>query len=87
MNRHSLIISAMRKIWLWSEERRECLKLAKTKKNYRCNKCKKLFPKKEVQVDHIEEIGAFINWDTYMERLFCPISNLQVLCKPCHKGK
>lgn len=87
MNRKSLIISALRKIWLWSEERKEALRLAKAKKNYRCNKCKKLFPKKEVQVDHIEEIGAFINWDTYMERLFCPISNLQVLCKPCHKGK
>lgn len=87
MNRKSLIISALRKIWLWSPERKQALTNAKARKNYRCNHCHKLFPKKGVQVDHIIPIGTFIDWNTYIERLFCPITNLQVLCKTCHKSK
>lgn len=85
---YALIRSALRKIWLWSAERKECLKLAKVKKGkYRCNNCKKLFGLKEVQVDHIDPIGKFIDWNTLIERMFCPVSNLQCLCKPCHKAK
>lgn len=42
---------------------------------------------KDVQVDHIEPIGNIENWDSYIEKLFCPASNLQVLCQDCHKIK
>lgn len=56
-------------------------------KHYRCASCEELFPQSNVQVDHIEPIGAVDSWDEFIERLFCESDNLQVLCKPCHKKK
>lgn len=59
--------------------------------HYRCNVCEGKFPAKEVEVDHKEPVidprKGFISWDVYIERLFCPEENLQVLCKPCHLKK
>jgi len=63
---------------------------AKTKRiamHYKCNSCKKDYPAKEVQVDHIEPVvdsKGFSSWDIFIERLFCEKENLQVLCKACH---
>jgi 5-methylcytosine-specific restriction endonuclease McrA len=59
-------------------------------KFYKCNACKKAFPTSEVQVDHIEPVvgpEGFIDWNTYVNRMFCPKENFQVVCKPCHKKK
>lgn len=84
----SKIISALRLVWLRSPTRYQAIKNARIKRGkYQCNHCKKLFKLKQIQVDHIEEIGKFVNWNTYIERLFCPIDNLQALCVGCHKAK
>lgn len=56
-------------------------------KHYRCAKCRRDFPQKQVQVDHKEPIGTFQSWDVFVEKLFCEKENLQVLCKPCHNKK
>jgi len=60
-------------------------------KHYECNKCKVLFPSKDVQVDHIKPIVSpakgFTSWDDFIGALFCPKKNLQVLCKDCHAVK
>jgi hypothetical protein len=53
-----------------------------------------------VAIDHIEPVvptdSDKISWDDYIDRLFCPVSNLQVLCnypgeyngvKSCHAIK
>ena len=46
---------------------------------------------KNVHVDHIEPIidpaVGFTTWDDCIERMFCEIDNLQVLCKACHDSK
>ena len=59
--------------------------------HYKCNKCNELFPQKEVQVDHIKPVvdpkKGFVSWDVFIERLFCEVDNLQVMCKACHKEK
>jgi len=59
--------------------------------HYKCEGCKKHYPAKDVQVDHIEPVvdpvRGFINWDTFIERLLCGVENLQVLCKGCHLEK
>ena len=59
--------------------------------HYMCAKCKKLFVASDVQVDHIEPVvdpkKGFVSWDVYINRMYCEIENLQVLCKPCHKIK
>lgn len=60
-------------------------------KHFTCNKCKKDYPSKEVQVDHIKPVVdpkiGFISWDVFIDRLFCEKKNLQVLCVTCHKVK
>lgn len=57
--------------------------------HYKCNGCNKEFTRKDIEVDHISPVvlDEFIDWNTYIERLFCEQENLQVLCKPCHKKK
>lgn len=52
-----------------------------------CNICKDNFDRTEIDVDHIYPIvnlDGFSDWNTYIERLFCNVNELQVLCKPCH---
>jgi len=59
--------------------------------HYKCAKCKKHFVATDVQVDHVLPVVdpkvGFIGWDSFIDRIFCEIENLQVLCKPCHKVK
>lgn len=76
----------------------ECLASAKTEKkvntktgrvaqHFMCASCGEDFPQKEVQVDHIVEIGREKSWDDFINGLYCEADNLQVLCIPCHKKK
>lgn len=59
--------------------------------HYTCASCKGEYPAKEVNVDHIDPVvcpkEGFIDWDTFIGRLFCPKENLQVLCSKCHTKK
>ena len=59
--------------------------------HYRCSSCNKVFPSREIQVDHVEPVvdpfKGFISWDVYIDRMFCVVENLQALCKVCHKRK
>lgn len=57
--------------------------------HYTCAKCSKVFPRTGVQVDHIAPVVAkeFIDWNTYIARMFCEADNLQVLCRADHKIK
>jgi hypothetical protein len=59
----------------------------KTHVHYQCNGCKEMFRPQSLEVDHIDEVGSFKDWDTYIERLFCEADNLQLLCVKCHKKK
>lgn len=57
---------------------------------YECSQCKKCHPRKEVQIDHVVEAGSLRCADDlpgFVERLFCEVDGLQVLCKKCHKVK
>jgi len=60
--------------------------------SYMCNHCKAKYSKKDIQVDHIVPIGHGVynslkDAYRYSVLVFCDASNLQVLCKPCHKLK
>lgn len=96
------IISLLRRGTMRWPPRTECLNKAKTTKkinpktkrlaqHFKCKACKKDFPAKEVVVDHIEPVvdikKGFENFDTYIERMYCSVKNLQVLCKDCHEEK
>jgi hypothetical protein len=60
------------------------------KYEYKCAKCKKHYPQKEVSVDHIEPVGQLRSFDdlaTFCQRLFVGPDKLQVLCKKDHDAK
>jgi len=57
---------------------------------YRCVDCSGLFKQDEINVDHINKVGSFIDImdiEKFFFRIFCSFSNLQILCKRCHTLK
>jgi 5-methylcytosine-specific restriction endonuclease McrA len=57
---------------------------------YQCNLCKNWFSDKETAVDHIIPVGSLKSFEDLpgvVERLFCEIEGLQVLCSNCHTEK
>lgn len=71
--------------------KKENPKTGREAKMYMCNSCKNEFSSKDVQVDHIEPVVdpviGFKDWDTFIDRLYCSVEKLQVLCLTCHKEK
>ena len=100
--KHSFIVSVLRSGTRRWPPKYETLNAAKTTRkinkktgrlaqHYRCALCEEEFPATGVQVDHkvpvVDPVKGFKNWDTFIKRLFCEATNLQVVCKPCHKAK
>ena len=57
---------------------------------YQCNKCKKWFPDKQRNVDHVlpaGELNKAGDLPGFVERLFCEVEGLQCLCQNCHNEK
>ena len=57
---------------------------------YQCNKCKKWFPDKQINIDHIlpaGELNKANDLPGFVERLFVEESGLQCLCTNCHNEK
>jgi len=60
------------------------------KYEYQCNSCKNWFAATSINVDHICPAGSLNSAQDlpeFVERLFCEVDNLQVLCKDCHDEK
>lgn len=91
-NLKQFITWTLRKATYRTKARRDALRAARVERNtYKCAACQKLFPNKEVRLDHIEpcinpETG-FTTWDDYIARMFCGPEGLQVLCLEDHKAK
>lgn len=63
----------------------------KYKTMYECFECKRLFVKELTHMDHQQavidpEVG-FVDWNTYIERLFCESDNFACLCLDHHSEK
>lgn len=77
--------SAIRQVWSWSHARRLCVRRATNHETgfATCEICgtvvAKVFP------DHIKPVGEFS--EGFVERMFCPSSGLQALCRKCHGKK
>jgi len=98
----SFIVSALRAGSRRWPPRFETLNEAKTEKkinvltgrlaqHFRCASCGGEFPAKQVNVDHIlpvvDPVVGFVDWNTFVENLYCEKENLQVLCSGCHTEK
>lgn len=95
----SFIRSALRQKSRWWKPITQCKLKARRpykgpnkrqKFEYQCNNCKEWFPDKRVNVDHITPAGTLrsaADLPGFVERLFCEIDGLQVLCSKCHDEK
>lgn len=58
---------------------------------YCCNVCGKWTGSTKCAVDHISPVidvqAGFVDWNQFIDRLFCQASNLQVICDTCHNSK
>lgn len=58
---------------------------------YSCQVCNSWVNSTHVEVDHIAPVvdpeKGFVNYDVYVERLFCDKKNLQRICEDCHLKK
>jgi len=64
--------------------------LKRQKFEYQCNVCSKWFPEKKINIDHIIPAGSLRcanDLPGFVERRFCEVDNLQVLCQDCHDIK
>lgn len=54
-----------------------------------CERCAGLFPQNMMQADHIIPVvgpEGFVDWNTYIDRLYVEADGFRALCKPCHKA-
>lgn len=62
----------------------------KLKWEFQCSKCRNWFPQKNVEVDHVVPTGSLRSYEDvagFVERLFCEVNGLVVLCEQCHRTK
>jgi 5-methylcytosine-specific restriction endonuclease McrA len=91
-----MIRSALRQKSRWWKPILECKKKSKRaykgtnkrqKFEYHCNICKKWFPEKQIQVDHIIPAGSLqcsSDLPGFVDRLFVEVDGLQTICEKCH---
>lgn len=95
----SKIRSALRQASRWWKPIETCKKAGKRvykgpdkrqKFEYLCNKCHFYFPEKQISIDHKTPAGSLNRAEDlkgFVERLFCEIDGLQILCHTCHNIK
>jgi len=94
-----LLRAGMRKWGVFHDAKREAARGVRTDKStgkkrtmYECAGCARLFKSDEVHVDHIQPVfdptkrveALLTDWTEVVNRMFCELDNLQVLCHTCH---
>ena len=57
---------------------------------HQCASCSGWFKGSEVEVDHVIPAGSLTKSEDlpgFVDRLFCDVSGLRLLCKACHRAK
>lgn len=91
-SKETFVKGALRRASLMYPSISECRRLARRGPNsYECALCRELFNSKEIDVDHINPVidimTGFVDWNTYVDRLFVEVDKLACLCKTCHASK
>lgn len=86
------VINLLRRgTFVW-KPRTEAMKAARIERGlYLCAICKGSFKNKDIKLDHIDPVvdvkTGFVDFDTYIDRMFCEADNFQVCCRGCHDTK
>lgn len=59
-------------------------------KMYRCASCGGHFPMKQIKADHIDPVvgpEGFVDWNTFIDRLYVEVDGFQAVCETCHQKK
>lgn len=93
-NFQAKLISELRRISYRWEPRKRVMRDARVARgDYECKICGpgQTYKRKEFDMDHVLPVvdpnDGFIDWNTFIERLFCGDDGFQILCKACHKIK
>jgi 5-methylcytosine-specific restriction endonuclease McrA len=58
---------------------------------YKCQLCSVVVGRKDLAMDHVEPVvdpaTGFVDWNTYIERLFVAEDGWQAICHECHAQK
>ncbi len=88
------LIQGLRRIsYRWPGRYRVKLAARVSRNKYKCAKCpaSKTYAPREIVLDHIDPVVdpkvGFVDWNTYIARLFVGEDGWQVLCKKCHNKK
>lgn len=91
IHKKNFAIQALRRASYRWKPRSEAMKRAKIERGkYRCEKCKEIKQRKDIQIDHQHPVIPVLGWDNfdnYIDRMFCDISGFNILCKACHNIK
>lgn len=87
--------NTLRELWSKSPYRSMVLSSSRVGRNeYRCAICSNKFPPDLMEVDHLKElpINSYkdvreIDWNAFIEHLFCDPNNTQAICVYCHAKK
>lgn len=90
--RIAFVKQALRRYSLRWPARQEAIKAARIDRGkYKCALCERIVGPNDFNVDHIIPVDdvntGFTTWDSYIDRLLCEPSNLQLLCTTCHDAK
>lgn len=91
-DKHAWIKNALRRASYKFPPRQTAKVNARTGRNqYTCNLCKGTFGSKDIALDHIEPVidpeTGFVDWNTYVSRMFPDLNGWQILCDGCHNNK
>jgi len=91
-NFKSFIIQLLRRGTYRYKPRNDALKDAKIARNqYKCATCSGIFGRKDVQIDHTDPVVSvetgFVDWNTYITRMYPEKQGFQILCSQCHSNK
>lgn len=83
---NNYIKTVLRKLFLYSDIRRNVIQRCKIKRGlYFCECCGVNIKAKEIQVHHIDGCEFDGDWNKLISNIFCNEDKLRALCKPCHK--
>ena len=91
INLKTFLLPKLRRIsYLWPARKQAKVASRVERGLYKCAICQKLYGPTEISMDHrspVVDLTGFVDWNTYIDRLFCEVEGYQALCSTCHDSK